>query len=60
MKDKKSTKPIVISKETGNARKAVVKFKRIQTLVRKCLGLSQHSDVKINLLIYEPRYHKLI
>lgn len=56
----KSTKPITISKAEGQARKAVVKFKRIQTLARKCLGLSQHSDVKINLLIYEPRFHKLI
>ena len=55
----KGLKPIVISKAPGKSRKAVVKFKRIQTLSRKCLGLALHSDVKINLVIYDPKYHKV-
>ena len=39
--------------------KAVCKYKRQRTLVGKMLELAEICELKINLLIYDPKLHKL-
>lgn len=40
-------------------KKAILKYRRKRTLVKKMLELAKLRDLKINVIIYDPCHHKI-
>ena len=52
-------KAMAASSEACKRNDVVSKYRRQSTLVNKMLELSEQSQLKINLVVYDPKYHRM-
>ena len=46
-------------KDNDNIIKATKKYRRLKTIISKVSNLAKMSNIKLNVLVYDPRFHKL-
>ena len=48
-----------MSKDNDNIIKATKKYRRLRTIVSKVSDLAKLSNVKLSVIIYDPRFNRL-
>lgn len=55
----KANKKPSVQQIDDSVKRSCTKYKRLKNLVKKSLEISVQCGLKINVLVYDPRFHKV-